>query len=86
MSRSSARPPSFPASGRRSPPFTRLANGKLPLDEARRILDAANEPKRLWTVRASNHRFSGNQGEFDQRLMEAIAWVRTNATHEVHGA
>ena len=58
----------------------------VPLDEARRILDAANEPKRLWIVRALDHRFSGNQSEFDQRLMEAIAWVRTNATHEAHGA
>jgi pimeloyl-ACP methyl ester carboxylesterase len=53
----------------------------VPLAEAEKILDAANEPKRLWIVQASDHRFSDNQAEFDRRLMEAIAWVRTNARH-----
>jgi virulence protein VirJ len=48
------------------------------LDEARRILQSANPPKTLWVVSASNHRFSDNLGEFDQRLFEAIGWVRQN--------
>jgi hypothetical protein len=50
-----------------------------PLADVRRILDVAHEPKRLWTVDASNHRFSGNEQEFDRRLLDAIAWVRANA-------
>jgi fermentation-respiration switch protein FrsA (DUF1100 family) len=53
----------------------------VPLAEAERVLDSANEPKRLWIVKASDHRFSDNQAEFDQRLLEAVAWVRANASH-----
>jgi fermentation-respiration switch protein FrsA (DUF1100 family) len=50
----------------------------VPVNEVRKILDVAGEPKRLWIIKASNHRFSDNQQEFDQRLLEAIAWVRQN--------
>lgn len=52
----------------------------VPLAEAQKILDVASEPKRLWVVKASDHRFSDNLAEFDQRLLEAIAWVRASAT------
>jgi len=52
----------------------------VPLTEARRVIDSAREPKRLWVVKASDHRFSDNLAEFDQRLLDAIAWVRNNAT------
>jgi fermentation-respiration switch protein FrsA (DUF1100 family) len=48
----------------------------VPLPEVRKIVDAAKEPKRLWVVQASNHRFGDNLAEFDRRLLEAIAWVR----------
>jgi fermentation-respiration switch protein FrsA (DUF1100 family) len=51
----------------------------VPLAEIQRVLDSAREPKRLWVVAASDHRFSGNLGEFDRRLLEAIAWVRASA-------
>lgn len=50
----------------------------VPLAEARRIIDLAKPPKRLWVVKAADHRFSDNTAEFDQRLLEAIAWVRAN--------
>jgi type IV secretory pathway VirJ component len=40
------------------------------------MLQRATEPKRLWIVKASDHRFSDNLAEFDQRLFEAIAWIR----------
>ena len=50
----------------------------VPLTEAQRVLGAAREPKRLWIVKASDHRFSDNQPEFDQRLLEAVAWVRAS--------
>jgi fermentation-respiration switch protein FrsA (DUF1100 family) len=47
----------------------------VPVAEIQRVLDAAGEPKRLWLVRASNHRFSDNLGELDRCLIEAIAWI-----------
>ena len=46
--------------------------------DIRRVFDAAKEPKRLWIVKASDHRFSDNLAEFDRRLAEAIAWVTQN--------
>ena len=49
------------------------------LHRSRRILEKASEPKRLWVIQASDHRFSDNLGEFDRRLLEAIGWVRQNA-------
>lgn len=49
------------------------------LAEVQRVLDAAKEPKKLWIVNASDHRFSDNLTEFDRRLLEAIAWVRNHA-------
>jgi len=52
----------------------------VPLAEVQQILQKANPPKKLWVVRASDHRFSGNTAEFDQRLLEALAWVKQNQT------
>lgn len=46
--------------------------------DIRRVFDAAKEPKRLWIVKASDHRFTDNLAEFDRRLAEAIAWVTQN--------
>jgi hypothetical protein len=45
------------------------------LAEVQKILDVAPEPKRLWIVKAADHRFSDNLPEFDRRLLEAIAWI-----------
>jgi alpha-beta hydrolase superfamily lysophospholipase len=50
----------------------------VPIAETQRILAHAAEPKRLWIIEATNHRFSSNLAEFDARLMEAIAWVQRN--------
>jgi type IV secretory pathway VirJ component len=47
--------------------------------EVGRVLNAAAPPKRLWLVNASNHRFSDNLSEFDQRLLDAIAWIKANS-------
>ena len=47
----------------------------VPIADVERVLAAAREPKRLWVVNASNHRFSDNLGAFDRQLLEAIAWV-----------
>jgi fermentation-respiration switch protein FrsA (DUF1100 family) len=51
----------------------------VPLTEAQRIVDSAKEPKRLWVIKAADHRFSDNLPEFDQRLLDAIGWVRSHA-------
>jgi fermentation-respiration switch protein FrsA (DUF1100 family) len=49
--------------------------------EAEQILSRASDPKRLWMVEASDHRFSDNLGEFDTRLLEALAWIRDRSSH-----
>ncbi len=48
------------------------------LDELNAVFSAAREPKKLWIVNASNHRFSDNLADFDARLLEAIEWLRQN--------
>ena len=50
----------------------------VPLAEVQRVMAAAKTPKQLWIIKASDHRFSDNLTEFDQRLLEAIAWVNQN--------
>lgn len=49
----------------------------VPLPEVQAILAAAREPKRLWVIEASDHRFSDNRDEFRRRLREAIEWIRS---------
>jgi hypothetical protein len=51
----------------------------VPLSEVQRVIAAAREPKRLWIVKASDHRFSDNLPEFDLRLLEAIDWIASQA-------
>ena len=53
----------------------------VPLGEVQRVIDAAREPKRLWIVEASDHRFSNNMTELERRLLEAIAWVTSKSPH-----
>jgi fermentation-respiration switch protein FrsA (DUF1100 family) len=47
----------------------------VPLAEAQQVLEVARQPKRLWVVSASNHRFSDNVAEFDRVLLDAITWI-----------
>ena len=49
------------------------------LSQAEKMLERANEPKKLWVVKASDHRFSDNLPEFDRRLLEAIGWITEHA-------
>jgi uncharacterized protein len=51
----------------------------VPVAEAQRIFTNARDPKRLWIVNATNHRFSDNLAEFDARLVEAVSWVGERA-------
>ena len=50
----------------------------VPIADVERVFKAAHEPKRLWIVNASNHRFSDNLDEFDRQLFAAIAWVNAH--------
>lgn len=50
----------------------------VPESDVRKLMAQASEPKRLWMVTASDHRFSGNVPEFDRRLLESIEWVKQN--------
>lgn len=47
----------------------------VPVEEARRVLEKAGAPKRMWVIEAQDHRFSGRVEEFSRRLLEAMAWV-----------
>jgi dienelactone hydrolase len=47
----------------------------VPMEESRKVFDAAREPKRYLVVNAQNHRFDGNQEEFYQRLRETLQWT-----------
>ena len=51
----------------------------VPIDVVQHVMRNANEPKRLWIVNASDHRFSNNTQEFDARLLEALDWIRQHA-------
>lgn len=51
----------------------------VPLAEVERVLAVAQEPKKVWVVKAPDHRFSDNLKEFDRRLLEAIGWINQNA-------
>ena len=47
----------------------------VPFATARGLFAAAAEPKRLFLIDASNHRFSDKRGELHARLGEALAWL-----------
>jgi hypothetical protein len=53
------------------------------LPDVQRLVADAHEPKKLWVVHASDHRFSDNLAEFDRRLLEALGWIadRNNGIH-----
>jgi dienelactone hydrolase len=50
----------------------------IPVSQVERTLLNAQEPKNLWVVKAANHRFSDNLAEFDQRLLEAMEWLKSH--------
>jgi hypothetical protein len=52
----------------------------VPLAEVEHVLEHAKEPKKLWVIKAADHRFSDNLTEFDQCLLEAIAWITRNSS------
>jgi len=46
------------------------------LADVQNLLQAAHEPKRLWTIGATDHRFSDSLANLDRTLVEAIDWIR----------
>ncbi len=46
------------------------------LEQAKSMFARAGEPKRMWIVEASNHRFSNNREELDRRVLEAFQWFQ----------
>ena len=46
------------------------------VDEVTRVMGRALEPKQLWLIEADNHRFSGKEQDLNQKLMDAIAWIK----------
>jgi alpha-beta hydrolase superfamily lysophospholipase len=46
------------------------------LDEIKRVMSQAREPKQLWLIEADNHRFAGHEQELNQKLLDAIAWLK----------
>lgn len=78
------REPSFSAASlvaRMAPlPFAMIHSSRdefVPVTEATAVMARAAEPKRLWIVQASNHRFSGNHPEFERTLLEALDWIHS---------
>jgi alpha-beta hydrolase superfamily lysophospholipase len=51
----------------------------VPLPHIQRVMERASEPKKLWVIKAADHRFSDNLAELDQCLLEAITWVRQHS-------
>ncbi len=48
----------------------------LPLDKAKAMFSKAGEPKQMWVIEATNHRFSDNRPELDRRMLEALEWIK----------
>jgi alpha-beta hydrolase superfamily lysophospholipase len=48
----------------------------VPPSEVERVFDAAQEPKQLWMIKASDHKFSDNRAELMARIDAAIRWMR----------
>jgi hypothetical protein len=46
------------------------------VDEVSRVMSRALEPKQLWLIEADNHRFSGKEEVLNQKLLDAIAWIK----------
>ncbi len=49
----------------------------LSLEEAKVLFAQAKEPKRMWVVEASNHRFSDNRLGLNNSILEALSWIKS---------
>lgn len=46
------------------------------VDEVKRVMSRALEPKQLWLIEADDHRFTGKEQDLNQKLLDAIAWIK----------
>jgi alpha-beta hydrolase superfamily lysophospholipase len=46
------------------------------VDDVKRVMGRAREPKQLWLIEADDHKFSGKEQDLNQKLLEAIAWIK----------
>jgi hypothetical protein len=53
----------------------------VPNEESAHLASIARDPSRLWTVAASDHRFSDNLTQLDGAMADAIAWARDHRSH-----
>jgi alpha-beta hydrolase superfamily lysophospholipase len=85
LTRGNPREPLFSTAaviGRVSLPVVAIHSSRdefVPLDEVRRVMAAARDPKQLWIIDAENHRFSGKEQELEQKLVDALAWIGDHA-------
>jgi hypothetical protein len=49
----------------------------LPLEKAKAMFSLAGNPKKMWRVESSNHRFSDNRNELDRCIEEALSWIHS---------
>jgi type IV secretory pathway VirJ component len=65
--------------GRLAPmPFVSIQSMRdefVPLETAKALFAATKEPKRLYLIDASNHRFSDKRDEVHARILEALRWI-----------
>lgn len=64
--------------GKLTVPFVSIQSTRdefVPLATAKSLFAAAPEPKRLFLIDASNHRFSDKRAELHERLSEALKWI-----------
>ncbi len=47
----------------------------LPLEKAKAMFSLAGDPKKMWVIEASNHRFSDNRDELRRCILEALRWI-----------
>jgi len=47
----------------------------LPLEKAKAMFALAGNPKKMWVIEASNHRFSDNRDQLDRSILEALKWI-----------
>ncbi len=50
----------------------------LPLDKAKAMFARAGDPKKMWVIEASNHRFSDNRNELNRCILEALDWIKNS--------
>ena len=50
----------------------------LSLEKAKAMFAKAGEPKKMWVIDSTNHRFSENRPLLDRCILEAIKWINSS--------